>query len=413
MKVTFTPSRLYGTVEAPPSKSMAHRMLICSGLSNGVSKIDGISASDDVTATLRCLQTLGAFYEKTEDTVQMHGTDIRKSNPQRVLDCFESGSTLRFFLPLCLLSGNGATLTGTKKLLSRPLSVYETICKEQDIFYQQTSESVSVKGILTANEYKIPGNISSQFITGLLFALPLCEKDSTIHIIPPIESRSYLDLTIEAMSTFGVTVEWKDERTLFIPGNQRYQAKDVAVEGDYSNAAFFSALNLLGNDITVTGLSENSRQGDKAYIKFFELLEKGTPTIHIGNCPDLGPILMAVAAAKNGAVFTGTKRLKIKESDRGTAMADELAKFGVSVTVYEDSIVVYPIKFHPPTETLYGHNDHRIVMALSTLLSQTGGTIDGAEAVKKSFPDYFDRMRTVGAIFTTQGEISHEIAKTS
>ncbi len=405
MKVTFTPSLLRGTIQAPPSKSMAHRMLICSGLSDGASKIEGISASDDVTATLRCLQTLGAVYEKTGDTVRMYGTNVRKSNPQKPLDCFESGSTLRFFLPLCLLSGNDASLTGTKKLLSRPLGVYETICKEQKITYTQTPDSVYVKGTLAAGEYKIPGNISSQFITGLLFALPLCEGDSTIQIIPPVESRSYLDLTIEALAAFDVNVEWKDERTLFIKGNQKYQPKDVAVEGDYSNAAFFSALNLLGHDITVTGLSENSRQGDKAYIKFFELLSKGTPTIHIGDCPDLGPILMAVAAAKNGAVFTGTRRLKIKESDRGAAMSEELAKFGVSVTVHEDSIVVYPTAFRQPTEILRGHNDHRIVMALSTLLSLTGGTIDGAEAVKKSFPEYFDFMRSVGAILTTEGEL--------
>ena len=150
MKVTFTPSRLCGTVKAPPSKSMAHRMLICSGLSSGSSKIDGISVSDDVTATLRCLQTLGAVYEKNGDTVQMYGTDVRKSNPKEMLNCFESGSTLRFFLPLCLLSGNGATLTGTKKLLSRPLSVYETLCKEQGIDYTQTPDAVSVKGTLAA-----------------------------------------------------------------------------------------------------------------------------------------------------------------------------------------------------------------------------------------------------------------------
>ncbi|MBQ8497850.1 MAG: 3-phosphoshikimate 1-carboxyvinyltransferase [Clostridia bacterium] len=404
MKVTFTPSHLFGTIKAPPSKSMAHRMLICGGLAHaGTSKIEGISTSDDVKATLRCLQTLGAEYEKNGETVIIGGTDVRKSDPKDALDCHESGSTLRFFLPLCLLSGNEASLKGTQRLLSRPLSVYENICKEQNIAYMQTTDSVSVKGKISAGEYKIPGNISSQFISGLLFALPLCEKDSTINIIPPIESRSYLELTIEALAAFGVKVEWKDERTLFIKGNQVYHPTDVSVEGDYSNAAFFAALGLFGHDVSVTGLSETSRQGDKAYIKCFEQLAKGTPTIHIGDCPDLGPILMAVAAAKNGAVFTGTKRLKIKESDRGTAMAKELAKFGVSVTVHEDSIVVYPMNFHAPTETLYSHNDHRIVMALSTLLCLTGGTIDGAEAVRKSLPEYFDLMKSIGADFVSEG----------
>ena len=406
MKVTFKPAKLYGTVLAPPSKSMAHRMLICGGLAHkGTSVIQGISRSEDVTATLNCLKTLGAEYEKEGDTVTIKGIDIRRSTPTKPLACNESGSTLRFFLPLCLLSGNEATLKGTEKLLSRPLSVYENICKEQQISYIKNEDSVSVKGVISAGDYKIPGNISSQFISGLLFALPLCEKDSTIDIIPPIESRSYLDLTIEALAEFGVVIEWQDERTLFIKGNQTYQPKNTSVEGDYSNAAFFDALRLFGHEVSVTGLSETSRQGDKAYLKCFELLSKGTPTIHIGDCPDLGPILMAIAAAKNGAVFPGTKRLKIKESDRGAAMASELAKFGVSVTVHEDSIVVYPLSFHAPTETLYGHNDHRIVMALATLLSMTGGTIDGAEAVKKSLPEYFERMKELGADLTSQGEL--------
>lgn len=400
MKVNFTPSHLRGTVEAPPSKSMAHRMLICAGLSEGVSTVRGISDSEDVSATLRALRALGVSCEKNGSTVTVHGTDIRKSLPKGELYCHESGSTLRFFLPLCLLSGNKTTLSGTEKLLSRPLGVYETICKEQGITYIQGKNSVTVKGKLIAGEYKIPGNISSQFITGLLFALPLCDGDSVLQIIPPIESRSYLDLTMEALRAFGIDVRWQDERSLFIKGNQSYRATDVSVEGDYSNAAFFSALSLFGHDVRVTGLSENSRQGDRAYIQFFEMLAKGTPTVHIGDCPDLGPILMAVAAAKNGAVFTGTKRLRIKESDRGAAMAAELSKFGVSVTVHEDSIVVYPISFRAPTETLFGYNDHRIVMSLSTLLCSVGGEIEGAEAVRKSLPEYFELMRSIGARFT-------------
>ncbi len=404
MKVTFIPSHLRGTVAAPPSKSMAHRLLICGGLAEGVSTIRGISASDDVSATLRCLEALGVFYEKSGADVTVQGTDVRTSLPQSELYCHESGSTLRFLLPLCLLSGNQTTLTGTEKLFSRPLGVYENICKEQGIRYLQEGSAVSVRGRLAPGEYKIPGNISSQFITGLLFTLPLCGGDSVLHILPPIESRSYLDLTMEALRAFGVEVAWQDDRTLFIKGNQRYTATDVTVEGDYSNAAFFSALALFGHEVRVTGLSEKSHQGDRAYIKFFEMLDKGTPTIHIGDCPDLGPVLMAIAAAKNGAVFTGTKRLRIKESDRGAAMAAELSKCGVSVKVHEDSIVVYPISFHAPDGPLYGHNDHRIVMALSTLLCFIGGEIEGAEAVKKSLPEYFDLMRSLGADFTVCNE---------
>jgi 3-phosphoshikimate 1-carboxyvinyltransferase len=382
---------------------MAHRMLICGGLAtDGESVIHGISTSDDVTATLSCLTSMGVHADKNGDVVTMRGADVRTAKPKDLLDCHESGSTLRFFIPLCLLSGEKISLTGTKKLLSRPLGVYETICAEQKLYYKQTEDFVEVCGKLHAGEYRIPGNISSQFISGLLFALPLCDGDSTLNIIPPIESRSYLNLTIEALALFGVEIQWLDDKTLFIKGGQTYHAHEATVEGDYSNAAFFEALKLFGNEVNVTGLLETSSQGDKAYIKFFEMLSKGTPTIHIGDCPDLGPILMAVAAAKNGAVFTGTKRLKIKESDRGTVMAEELAKFGVSVTVHEDSIVVYPMRFHKPTEILCGHNDHRIVMSLATLLTITGGTIDGAEAVKKSFPEYFDMIQALGAKLTIE-----------
>jgi len=400
MNVRISPCKLQGTITAPPSKSMAHRMLICAGLAAGQTcTISGISNSDDVSATLTCLSALGACYQKMGDTVSITGTDIRTIQHNATLNCHESGSTLRFFIPLCLMnSGNTQfTLTGTQKLLSRPLSVYENICRDQKITYKHGESELTVSGKLTSGEYKIPGNISSQFISGLLFALPLCDKDSIINILPPIESRSYLDLTIEALSAFGVNITWQDERTLYIRGNQNYQAPRTAyVEGDYSNAAFFAALKLFGNEIQIEGLDENSHQGDKAYIRYFEQLKKGVPTIHIGDCPDLAPILMAVAAAKNGAVFTGTRRLKIKESDRGNAMANELAKFGVSVKVYEDSIVVYPIAFHAPTDPLNGYNDHRIVMALSTLLTLTGGEIIGAEAVKKSLPEYFDLLKSLG-----------------
>ena len=398
MKIQVTPHKLEGTVTAPPSKSMAHRLLICGGLAPGeTSVIRGISTSDDISATLSCLSSLGVVCERQEDAVKVSGIDIRKAVPASTLTCHESGSTLRFFLPLCLMSGSPATLCGTQKLLSRPLEVYENLCREKGIFYRHSEKAVEVRGKLPAGEYRIPGNISSQFISGLLFSLPLCDGDSSISIIPPIESRSYLSLTIDALSKFGIDVRWTDEKTIYVKGNQTYRPANVTVEGDYSNAAFFAALEVLGHKVSVSGLAENSLQGDKTYQKYFQMLSKGTPTIHIGDCPDLGPILMAVAAAKNGAVFCGTKRLKMKESDRGAAMAEELSKFGVSVTLHEASIVVYPVKFHAPAAPLCGHNDHRIVMALTTLLTLTGGTLNGAEAVKKSLPEYFELMKNLGA----------------
>ena len=211
-----------------------------------------------------------------------------------------------------------------------------------------------------------------------------------------MESRSYIDLTIKALSVFGVTVRWQDERTLLIPGGQTYRPADTTVEGDYSNAAFFAALGVLGSDITIDGLDPDSLQGDRVYTRHFASLTRGTPTIHSADCPDLGPILFAVAAAHSGGVFTGTRRLKIKESDRATAMAEELAKCGVAVTVHEDSVVVYPHDLHPPTEPLCGHNDHRIVMSLAVLLTKLGGRIEGAQAVTKSMPDFFTQLTALG-----------------
>ena len=211
-----------------------------------------------------------------------------------------------------------------------------------------------------------------------------------------MESRSYINLTLEALSVFGIEVEWQDENTLFIKGGQSFKAAEAKVEGDYSNTAFFEALNVLGSEIKITGLEPESLQGDKIYEKYFPLLEKGEKSIDISDCPDLGPILFAVAAAKNGGTFTGTKRLKIKESDRAFAMAEELSKFGTRVTVNEDSVIIDASEFHAPSETLSGHNDHRIVMSCAVLATLTGGKIEGAEASRKSLPDFFERLKKLG-----------------
>ena len=255
---------------------------------------------------------------------------------------------------------------------------------------------MQVKGNLTGGTFQIPGNISSQFITGLLFALPLTMQDSRIQITTPVESRSYIDLTLQALKAFGVSAFWQDNTTLFIPGSQRYMAGDMTVEGDYSGAAFYGAMNALGSNVAVQGLREDSLQGDKVYTKHIQSLSVGTPEIDISDCPDLGPVLFAVAAAKNGGVFTGTGRLKMKESDRAEAMSRELAAFGVKVAVEENTVTVIPVDFHAPDRVLQGHNDHRIVMSLAVLLMLTGGQIEGAQAVRKSFPDFFEKLKQLG-----------------
>ena len=396
MIAEIRPSKGRGIMEAPPSKSMAHRLLICAGLSEGKSVIEGISSSEDMKATLDCLSSIGAKYEIEGEKVTLTGADIRNIPENAVFRCRESGSTLRFFIPICLLDGKTFTFTGSEKLLSRPLSVYKEIFEKQGIYFEATAEKIALGGKLKSGVFEIPGNISSQFITGLLFVLPLLEEESKIKLLPPVESRSYINLTLEALSVFGIEVEWQDENTLFIKGRQSYKAAEAKVEGDYSNAAFFEALNVLGSEIKMTGLEPESLQGDKIYEKYFPLLEKGEKNIDISDCPDLGPILFAVAAAKNGGTFTGTKRLKIKESDRAFAMAEELSKFGTKVTVNEDSVIIDASEFHAPSETLSGHNDHRIVMSCAVLSTLTGGKIEGAEASRKSLPDFFERLKKLG-----------------
>ncbi len=396
MRVEIHPGRAQGIVAAPPSKSMAHRLLICAGLSRGISKISGVELNEDVAATIDCLRQMGADCQVVENTVAVRGADPHMAAPAEPLCCRESGSTLRFFIPLALLCGKPVSFTGTEKLLSRPLSVYDRLCKENACSFRQEKSALQVQGILKGGGFTVPGDISSQFITGLLFALPLTEEDSVIHLLPPVESRSYIDLTLRALDTFGIQAEWKDDYTLYIKGNQCYKAQDVTVEGDYSGAAFYGALNTLGSNISVTGLDPDSLQGDQVYAQYFESLREGMPTLNIGDCPDLGPVLFAVAAARNGGIFTGTRRLKLKESDRAAAMAQELAAFGTKVILEEDRVTVIPEAFHAPEEPLSGHNDHRIVMSLAVLLTLTGGQIRGAQAVSKSFPDFFDKLRELG-----------------
>ena len=312
------------------------------------------------------------------------------------LFCNESGSTLRFLIPLCLLKNEEITLRGTERLFQRDLSVFETICASQGIDFVKSKNSVTVKGLLSNGRYTVRGDISSQFISGLMFALPLLLGESIIDITGKSESSSYLNITLKTLGDFGVRISKIDENTMYVKGSQSYKNRNLTVEGDYSNAAFFDAFNLIGGNVAVKGLNEDSTQGDKVYKEFYPLLLKGKPEIDISDCPDLGPVLMALAAALNGAVLTGTHRLKIKESDRGMAMAEELSKFGCKVDVEEDRIEIFPCKLQKPILPLSGHNDHRIVMAASLLCTLIGGKIYGAEAVSKSLPDYFERLKKLG-----------------
>ncbi len=395
MTVKIEKSVAAGRITAPPSKSMAHRYLICGAFTKG-SVITGIDFSEDIKATLGCLKALGAKVEITDDTVAIGGIDLKNKVGGAKLFCNESGSTLRFLIPLALCFGEDITLEGTERLFSRSLSVYEDICKAQNFKFQKMSNSVTVNGKLGSGKYSVRGDISSQFISGLMFALSLLENDSTIEIYGAIESASYLSLTIKAMADFGVRISRIDERTIYIKGGQTYKKREIAVEGDYSNAAFLEAFNLFGGNVLVKGLSDTSVQGDRVYKDIFKSLLNAKPTVDITDCPDLAPILMAIAAAKNGAVFTGTRRLKIKESDRGEAMRAELEKMGITVLVEENKITVKKGTLKAPQVSLFSHNDHRIVMAMAVLATMTGGEIVGAEAVAKSYPKFFEDIKMLG-----------------
>ena len=399
MKALIQPGTARGTVAAPPSKSMAHRLLICAALANGESTVRGVDPSQDILATADCLAALGASLSWEGDTVRVRGCDPRKSDAA-TLCCRESGSTLRFMIPLCLLSGRPMRLEGSETLLSRPLSVYEDLCREQGLRLEHSNGGLLVEGRLTSGEYTVSGSISSQFISGLLFALPLLPGDSRIRLLPPVESRSYLSLTLQALQDAGVQVTWADHHTLAIAGNAAFRAQDTVVEGDYSNAAFFEAFNCTGGEVTVTDLRADSLQGDRVYQDYFNCLVNGPAELDLTDCPDLAPVLFVTAALCHGAVFTGTRRLRFKESDRGTVMAQEMAKFGITLVMEENRITVPAGSFHAPAEPLDSHNDHRIAMALSLLCSRTGGEIHCAEAVRKSFPDYWTRLQSLGIDIT-------------
>lgn len=395
MKAIITPGKACGTVLAPPSKSMAHRMLMGAGLAEGISVIRNIDLSEDIKATLGILEALGSKYSIDKDIVTMQGIGGKKVKVDRILDTKESGSTLRFFIPILLSGGGKSKLTGAKSLFARPLDIYEEICKAQGIFFQKDESSLELEGQLQAAHYKIPGNISSQFITGLLYALPLLEGDSVLEIVPPVESKAYIEMTLEVLEIYGIKVK-REENKFYIAGNQTYHTVDGVVEGDYSNAAFLDAFNLIGGNVKIAGLKENSLQGDQIYRLYYKRLLEDNPEMDIAECPDLGPILIGMAAAKHGAVLTGTRRLKIKESDRGSVMAEELRKFGIQVDVLENTIIVHPGELQRPKEMLSSHNDHRIAMTLTTLCTITGGTIEGCEAVNKSFPNYYETIKKLG-----------------
>lgn len=396
MKVKILPSKTSGEVSAPPSKSFAHRYLIGSVLSRGKCVIKNIADSDDISATLSCIEKLGGSVTKDGNIVTVIPTN-EKQIENAVFDCKESGSTLRFFIPVVLATGaKNCTFLGSERLLARGIKEYEKLFENSDIKINSDKKSIEVNGKLTSGNYEISGEVSSQYTTGMLFALSVLDGKSTLKITGNAESRAYVDMTIKVLKDFGADITETEKNFFEINGKGRLSPGEFTVEGDWSNAAFLIALSRLVGTISVSGLNENSVQGDRFCTAAFDALDGENAEIDLKDCPDLAPILFSYAAYINGGKFINTRRLRVKESDRANVMAEELKKFGANVKVYENSVEIERTQLKPPIVPLCGHNDHRIVMALSVLAAVLGAEIDGAEAVNKSYPDFFRVIKKAG-----------------
>lgn len=399
MNVEIMPSALRGTVNAPPSKSYAHRLLICAVLSDRPCRIGGISRSEDVSATLDCIVSLGGSYRIDGSTIEVYPRSGEKAG--EIFSCRESASTLRFFVPLALTMGQRSEFRGSQRLIQRGIDEYAAAFTGKGIEIKKTPAAVRLRGRLRAGEYVLRGDVSSQFVSGLLFALPLVGGESRITVLPPVESRAYIDLTLEVLHSFGVSVSEREKNVFDIPGGQKYTGADCAAEGDWSNAAVLYALAEMGAEIGITGLKADSAQGDRRCIEFLHSLKNSCAEIDVSGTPDLAPVLMAFAAMNRGALLTGTKRLRLKESDRAAVMAEELAKFGARTEVNDDSVFIAAARLHAPSEKLSAHNDHRAAMALALPCLKYGGVICGAEAVNKSWPEFFDVLQSLGGSIRT------------
>ena len=414
-------SHIGGSIAVPPSKSAAHRAVLSAALATGTSHIHNIEYSDDIRATIDAVAQLGAKIIREEDSLTMQGCGDGFATVTRPVFCKESGSTLRFLIPVFSLTAQKIRFTGAPRLFARPQEIYRALFEKQHLRFEQGPEGITIFGRLLPGIFTLPGDVSSQFISGILFAAPLLESDSTIQVLPPFESKSYVGLTIDALSRFGVRVEESpgpEGKTIFkVAAPQHYRPCDLSVEGDYSQAAFPAVLGCLTGGVTVTGLRPESRQGDKVILDILrrcgaKFSAEADGTLHfersllhgveidLSDCPDLGPILIAMGCFCSGTtVIRNAGRLRIKESDRIEAMRCELAKMGGRVSAAGDTVTIGGCALHAPAEPLEGHNDHRIVMSLAVAALGAGlpAEIRGAQAVAKSWPGFFDAMKKLGA----------------
>ena len=406
MDIRIEPHRLSGAMTPPPSKSMAHRMIISAALSSGTSTIRNVAFSQDIEATLRCMETLGAHWERlAEDTVRITG--IGRGSPKSFselphFDCGESGSTLRFLIPIALAVAGGGVFTGHGRLMERPQKPYFDLFDQRGISYHQENGVLTVQGRLTPGDYQLAGNVSSQFFTGLLFALPLLDGPSTVVSTTALESADYITMTINAMRSAQVTVaaQWGQRRFQVL--SMPYQAFDGTVEADWSQAGFWYAANFLSNQVELWGLNPRSAQGDMVVSDlYWKLAKPGEVGIDVSGCPDLLPPLAVMAAIRQGTTrFMNAARLRIKESDRLATTAALLNTLGGQAEEGPDSLTVHGVSAFSGG-TVDGANDHRIVMAaaIAATRSTSPVTILGAEAVNKSYPSFWDDYKRLGGVF--------------
>jgi 3-phosphoshikimate 1-carboxyvinyltransferase len=413
MDIRIKPKSLQGEIEVIASKSLSHRYVIAAALSNEKCVISNVLKSKDLEATKNALAALGASFD--EDIIYPADLNLRAQK----VNVFESGSTLRFMIPIFMLQTNEIEVNGMNRLIDRPLDVYDRLFEHKKVVFKHLDSNhqlpVLIKGKIKGGHFPLRGDVSSQFISGLLFALPLTGRDSVIELTSPLESKGYVDLTLDVLRKFGIHILRVDQY-IYIKGGQKYQARDAIVEGDFSQSAFWFVAGLIGDhQLVLKHLKQDSLQGDKEIVDILKRMHAdieykngnyivnpskttGT-TIDLSQVPDLGPMLMGLAGVSEGTTtFINYERLRIKESDRVEAMKDVLSRFGVEMKEFHDKIEIEgkpQLKGNIEIDTF---NDHRIAMAASVLAIRAKGdvVIKGAECVEKSYPIFFEVYKKVG-----------------